>query len=161
MSLLREADVQIVADMRTLPRSRANPQFNQDTLRRGLTAAGIDYEYLAALGGRRSRQREVLSIVNAFWHNDGFHNYADCAMSEGFRTGLARLREIGHARTCAVMCAEAVWWRCHRRMIADYLLAVGEPVFHILGSRHIVPAQMTPAARPDGSGTLTYPAAAA
>ena len=147
--------------MRTLPRSRANPQFNQDALRRALTASGIDYEYFAALGGRSTRQREVSPAVNAFWHNDGFHNYADYAMSERFRTGLTRLREFGRARTCAVMCAEAVWWRCHRRIIADYLLATHEPVFHILGPHHIVPAQMTPAAKLDASGALTYPAVAA
>lgn len=161
MSLLREANVQVIADVRTLPRSRANPQFNQDALRRALSAGAIEYEYLAALGGRRSRQGEVSPVVNAFWRNDGFHNYADYAMSESFRIGLARLTEIGHGRTCAVMCAEAVWWRCHRRIIADYLLAVHEPVFHILGPHHIVPAQMTPAAKLDASGALTYPAAAA
>jgi uncharacterized protein (DUF488 family) len=161
LSLLREADVQLVADVRTLPRSRASPQFNRGALEQMLAAGGIDYAYLAALGGRRSRQREVSPVVNAFWHNDGFHNYADYAMSESFRTGLAQLTELGHARTCAVMCAEAVWWRCHRRIIADYLLAAHEPVFHILGPHHIVPAQMTPAAKRDASGALTYPAAAA
>lgn len=161
LGLLSEADVQLVADVRKLPRSRANPQFDQDTFGPALAAHRIGYEYLAALGGRRGRQRDVPPAVNGFWRNGSFHNYADYAMSESFHTGLVRLREIGQERTCAIMCAEAVWWRCHRRIIADYLLAAHEPVFHILGPRHIVPAQMTPAARPAAAGALTYPPAAA
>jgi uncharacterized protein (DUF488 family) len=96
--------------------------------------------------------------VNAFWTNDSFHNYADYAMSAEFRSGLARLREIGHVRRCAVMCAEAVWWRCHRRIIADYLIAAGESVLHILSIDNIKPATMTEAARPGPQGTLVYPA---
>jgi uncharacterized protein (DUF488 family) len=81
-------------------------------------------------------------------------------MSEEFGSGLARLRELGHARQCAIMCAEAVWWRCHRRIIADYLIAAGETVFHILGRNHIEQARLTSAARLGPLGTLTYPAAA-
>ena len=79
-------------------------------------------------------------------------------MSEKFRYGLSRLLELGHAQQCAIMCAEAVWWRCHRRIIADYLIAAGETVFHIMGPNHIDSAYMTSAARPGPSGTLTYPA---
>ena len=81
--------------------------------------------------------------VNAFWENQSFHNYANYATSGEFRSGLARLRELGHATTCAVMCAEAVWWRCHRRIIADYLIAAGETVFHILGVHHVNSARLT------------------
>jgi uncharacterized protein (DUF488 family) len=97
---------------------------------------------------------------NAFWENDSFHNYADYAMSEKFREGLGQLRELGHARRCAIMCAEAVWWRCHRRIIADYLLAAGETVLHIMGPGNIVAARLTDGAKPAASGVLTYPAAA-
>jgi uncharacterized protein (DUF488 family) len=75
--------------------------------------------------------------VNAFWQNEGFHNCADYAMSEGFRRGLTRLQELGRTQRCAVMSAEAVWWRCHRRIIADYPIAAGEAVFHIVGPGHI------------------------
>ena len=82
-------------------------------------------------------------------------------MGAGFRSGLARLRELGSVRRCAVMCAEAVWWRCHRRIIADYLLVAGERVFHILGPDKIVPASLTKAARPNPDGMLVYPAEAA
>ena len=96
--------------------------------------------------------------VNAFWENQSFHNYADYAMTEAFRTGLAELRDLGHALRCAVMCAEAVWWRCHRRIITDYLIASGETVFHILRVGHIEPARPTEAAKPGPGETLIYPA---
>ena len=95
--------------------------------------------------------------VNAFWDNRSFHNYADYAMSEPFHAGLARLCELGHATPCAIMCAEAVWWRCHRRIITDYLIAAGETVLHIMGRHHIDAAHITSAARPGPDGTLIYP----
>jgi uncharacterized protein (DUF488 family) len=88
--------------------------------------------------------------------NESFHNYADYAMSEAFRGGLIRLRELGQAQRCAIMCAETLWWRCHRRIIADYLIAAGEHVFHILGLDQTDEAQMTSAARPLAEA-LTYP----
>ena len=78
-------------------------------------------------------------------------------MGDDFRAGLARLRELGRTRRCAIMCAEAVWWRCHRRIIADYLIASGEAVFHIFGRNHVEPARLTEAARPTSDGTLAYP----
>ena len=96
--------------------------------------------------------------VNAYWQNASFHNYADYAMSAGFRAGLAQLRELGRDRGCAIMCAETLWWRCHRRIIADYLLAAGEAVFHVLGPGHVEAASMNEAARPQASGSLIYPA---
>jgi uncharacterized protein (DUF488 family) len=99
----------------------------------------------------------VAPDVNAFWENQSFHNYADHAMGPGFRAGFDRLRELGRARHCAVMCAEAVWWRCHRRIITDYLLFSGESVFHVLGPGKVAAASPTPAARPGPGGVLTYP----
>jgi uncharacterized protein (DUF488 family) len=99
----------------------------------------------------------VAADVNAFWQNRSFHNYADYAMSEEFRSGLSRLRELGQATQCAIMCAEAVWWRCHRRIIADYLIASGETVFHILGRGHVERARTTGAAKLRPNGTLMYP----
>jgi uncharacterized protein (DUF488 family) len=157
VGLLNEAQVQLVVDVRTVPRSRTNPQYNLDTLPETLAEFQIGYEHIAALGGLRPRNREVPTETNAFWENQSFHNYADYAMSEEFRVGLARLRTLGHARTCAIMCAEAVWWRCHRRIITDYLIAAGEEVFHILGSNHIEQARMTPMAKLERPGTVTYP----
>lgn len=159
MALLREAQVRLVVDVRLLPGSRTNPQYNQEQLARELSDYQIGYQHIAALGGRRGKSRDVPPSVNAFWQNASFHNFADYAMSEPFAAAFAKLRELGHARDCAIMCAEAVWWRCHRRIIADYLMAADETVLHIMGPGHIVPAQMTDAARRDDSGSLIYPAA--
>ena len=158
MDLLCAAEVQLVVDVRTMPRSRANPHFNRDILPGTLSEFAIDYEHILALGGLRTRRAEVPPSLNGFWETSGFHNYADYAMTEEFRLGLRRLCELGHAKRSAIMCAEAVWWRCHRRIIADYLLMVGEVVFHILGRTRIERAHMTPAAIRHPSGVLTYPA---
>lgn len=160
IDLLRSAEIAIVVDVRTVPRSRANAQYGADVLPASLGEAQIAYEHIAALGGLRGRQRQVARDVNGFWENDSFHNYADYAMSDAFRAGLAHLRALGHARRCAIMCAETVWWRCHRRIIADYLLAAGEAVLHILGPGNIVPAQLTAAAQRGPADALIYPAAA-
>jgi uncharacterized protein (DUF488 family) len=160
VALLRSAGVTLVVDVRTVPRSRTNPQYNREALAPGLAAHQIGYEHIAELGGLRGRQCGAAPGTNAFWQNESFHNYADYAASESFRRGLSRLRELGHRRTCAIMCAETLWWRCHRRIIADYLLAAHETVFHIIGPGQIVRAGMTKAARPDGAGTLIYPAEA-
>jgi uncharacterized protein (DUF488 family) len=161
VALLRAANVTLLVDVRTIPRSRPNPQFNLDVLPQALSAHGIDYAHIAELGGLRGRQRQVPSAANAFWQNQSFHNYADYAASEPFRRGLDRLRALARGRACAVMCAESVWWRCHRRIIADYLLAVGERVFHIMGPGQVQKAVLTDAARRDNRGILTYPASTA
>jgi uncharacterized protein (DUF488 family) len=160
VELLREAEITLVADVRTVPRSRTNPQYNADVMPDALAPFQIGYEHVAALGGLRGRQRDVPAEVNGFWQNASFHNYADYAMGDRFRDGLALLRELGRSHRCAVMCAETLWWRCHRRIIADYLLAGGDTVFHILGPGHVEPARMTTAAEPQPSGALAYPAAA-
>jgi uncharacterized protein (DUF488 family) len=157
VSLLMEAEVRLVADVRTVPRSRFNPQFNRDALPASLAARGIAYQHLPALGGLRGAQRGVSPETNAFWENASFHNYADYAMSQEFRSGLRTLRELGITGRSCVMCAESLWWRCHRRIIADYLIAAGEDVFHILGEGHIERAHSTPAARLGPRETLTYP----
>jgi uncharacterized protein (DUF488 family) len=161
IDLLRGAQVTLVADVRTVPRSRTNPQYNRDVLPESLERSGIGYAHIAALGGLRGRTHDVPPSVNAFWHNDSFHNYADYAMGQTFHDGLTLLAETGSRQRCAIMCAETVWWRCHRRIIADYLLAAGETVFHILGAGHVEPARMTEAARRDPSGSLVYPKPAA
>jgi uncharacterized protein (DUF488 family) len=151
------AKIEIVADVRTVPRSRTNPQYNRDVLPQRLAELRIGYEHIAPLGGLRGRQRDVPATVNAFWENQSFHNYADYAMGREFRVGLDRLREIGRTQTTAIMCAEAMWWRCHRRIISDYLIAAGETVFHIIGPK-IAPASITPQAKLLREGILSYPA---
>jgi uncharacterized protein (DUF488 family) len=158
VELLRDAGIGTVADVRTMPRSRTNPQFNTAALAEALAEFQIGYAHIAALGGLRGRQKAVPPEVNAFWQNGSFHNFADYALGDEFRTGLAVLRETGQRTRCAIMCAEAVWWRCHRRIIADYLIASGETVFHILGPGHVDAARMTDAAETGPAGTLTYPA---
>jgi uncharacterized protein (DUF488 family) len=155
--LLQQPQIELLVDVRTMPRSRTNPQFNADSLPQALAAAGIGYEHLAALGGLRGRRRDAAPSVNVFWENASFRNYADYTASDTFRQGLQHLRELGGERRCAVMCAEAVWWRCHRRIIADYLIADGETVYHLLGAGRAEPAKLTPAAQGTPDGTLIYP----
>jgi uncharacterized protein (DUF488 family) len=157
VDLLGAARVGLVVDVRTVPRSRTNPQFNQDVLPESLALRQIGYEHIAELGGLRGRQRSVGPSPNGYWENESFRNYADYALSDKFRIGLARLRDLGSWASTAIMCAEAVWWRCHRRIIADYLLVAGLPVFHILGPGKIEPASLTPGAHPTVDG-ITYPA---
>jgi uncharacterized protein (DUF488 family) len=128
--LLRESDVDLVIDVRSMPRSRTNPQFNADSLAETLAPWQLRYEHIAELGGLRGKARGSESSDNAYWRVRGFRNYADYALTEPFAAGLARLRKLGGLHRCAIMCAEAVWWRCHRRIIADYLLGEGERVSH-------------------------------
>jgi len=152
------ARIGTLADIRTVPRSRTNPQFNADRLPDSLSAYGIGYTLLPALGGLRAKSKTIPPETDALWRNASFHNYADYALGEEFRAGLERLIALGRERRTAMMCAEAVWWRCHRRIVADHLIAAGEAVFHIVGGR-IEPARLTPGARVAG-GRVTYPAPA-
>lgn len=146
--------------MRSVPRSRTNPQYNFDLIGEELREWQIAYERIAELGGLRGRSSAIPPHVNGFWENRSFHNYADYALSEDFGRGLDLLMSIAAAQTTAIMCAEAVWWRCHRRIIADYLLLRGRRVLHLMGSDRIEPARMTPAAK-ERDGRLVYPAPAA
>jgi len=161
VTLLQAADVELVVDVRAFPRSRGNPQFSADELPRALAPFAIAYVHIPALGGRRPRQAAVPPARNALWENRSFHNYADYADSAAFRAGLERLTELGRRQPCAIMCAEAVWWRCHRRIIADHLISRGERVFHIMPDGRITRAKRTPGARRRRDGTLAYPAAQA
>jgi uncharacterized protein (DUF488 family) len=157
VALLAQSAIAVVADVRAFPHSRHNRQFERDQLAPRLATSHIGYVHLGTLGGRRRKARDIAPQVNAFWNNQGFHNYADFALGVEFRSGLVQLRALGGGRRCAIMCAEAVWWRCHRRIIADYLIAAGETVFHILGAGRVVAARLTPAARPLAEGKLVYP----
>lgn len=140
-----------------MPRSRTNPQFNGDILPEALGPWRIGYERIAALGGLRGKARGSDASPNSYWRVRGFRNYADYALTEPFAKGLARLQELGSEHRCAIMCAEALWWRCHRRIIADYLLLRGERVMHILGAGHVDEAGLTPGAVVRQDGTIAYP----
>jgi uncharacterized protein (DUF488 family) len=157
IALLAAAEVQLLVDVRHIPRSRTNPQFNRDVLPVTLEPRGIDYRHFASLGGLRSKPRGGGESVNQLWRNSSFRNFADYALTREFAEGFAELLELGQARRTAIMCAEAVWWRCHRRVIADYLLQRGERVFHIMSRERFEPATLTPGAVPQPDGTLIYP----
>ena len=161
VALLQQASVELLIDVRSIPRSRTNPQFNADVLPRSLAQHSIAYRHSAALGGRRHRSAKAPPSPNAFWTHSAFRNYADYALTEPFREGLRELNEAASTRRCAMMCSEAVWWRCHRRIITDYLLAGGTSVVHIMGIGKLVPAVMTPGAQPQPDGSVLYPKAAA
>ena len=162
VDLLQESRVDFVVDVRSMPRSRTNPQFNRESLSETLASRQIGYEHIAELSGLRGKTRSTEPSPNGYWRVRGFRNYdADYALTMPFSLGLARLRELGAQHRCAIMCAEAVWWRCHRRIIADYLLAAEEEVFHILDRDHVDTARLTSAARPDGDGGLIYSEGAA
>ena len=154
--LLKEAGVERLIDVRSVPRSRANPQFNADALADALAAAGIGYTHLAALGGLRHHPKGAPQSPNTLWRSDAFRNYADYAMTPAFRAGLDELCALAERHRPAIMCAEAVWWRCHRRIIADYLLARDLAVAHIMGNAKLDPAAPTPGARNLPDGTILY-----
>lgn len=158
IALLQGAGIERIVDVRAFPMSRANPQFNKDRLPGELAAHGIDYAHVPALGGRRSAVGNVPPDTNGFWENAGFHNYADYALTAECQEALGRLVREGRKSRCAVMCSEAVWWRCHRRLIADNLIARGETVCHVMERGRVEAANLTDGAevRPDRS--VVYPA---
>jgi uncharacterized protein (DUF488 family) len=160
VTLLGAANVQLVVDIRTVPRSRTNPQYNRETLPETLAPFQIGYEYAAELGGLRGKSKTAPSGLNGFWSNQSFHNYADYALSAEFRTGLKRLIALGRERRLAMMCSERVWWRCHRRIVSDYLLGRGEAVFHLMDDDRIEPAKLTEGARLREDGSVVYPGTA-
>ncbi|HET9851729.1 MAG TPA: DUF488 domain-containing protein [Candidatus Limnocylindrales bacterium] len=156
MALLQQVRVDLVADVRSFPRSRANPHYDIGALPLSLAKVGIGYRHLPALGGRRQHAAGAPSR-NLLWREAAFRNYADYAESEAFRSGLDELLRLSQGRRVAIMCAEAVWWRCHRRIVADYLLASGARVDHVLGPSHVTPASLTPGAVVQADGRVEYP----
>ena len=151
--LLREHGVEQVADIRTVPRSRRHPHFHADALARALPEHGIAYVHLAALGGWR---RPLPDSPNGGWRNASFRGYADYALSADFAAGLVRLRELAAARPTAMMCSEGLWWRCHRRLVADRLLLAGDDVHHIGPDGRAAAHRLSPFAEVVG-GRLVYP----
>ncbi len=159
--LLQQAGVGLVADVRAFPRSRSNPQFNGDALPGSLAAWQIGYRHIQELGGLRGRRKDQAPSPNTYWENLSFRNYADYTATAAFRAGLAALHDLGRAHSCAIMCAEAVWWRCHRRIITDYLISERNKVCHIMGPGRVEPATLNLAAVRQHDGTLIYPGGSA
>jgi len=158
IDMLREAAVAIVVDVRAFPRSRANPDFNIDRLPASLAQFQIGYSHVPALGGRKPRQPDVAETINGFWQVRSFHNYADYALGPSFAQAFENLVELGSHQRVALMCSEAVWWRCHRRIITDYLLLSGHAVDHLMARGHIEHAKPTAGARKALHGKVIYPA---
>lgn len=154
LALLTASKIQCVVDVRRLPGSRAFPHFDADALAASLVAVDIAYWRLPALCGRRSA-KEVRGLpVDDFWRNASFARYAAWTHSDAFAQALAALLARAQSERCVVMCAEAVWWRCHRRIIADCLLARGCEVWHIMGPGKVVAASLTKGARASAGGVI-------
>ena len=155
LALLRPAGVSAIADVRAFPSSRRNPQFNAGELARWLPAAGIEYLHLPELGGRR---RPVQPSANGGWSEPAFQAYADHMSTPEFAAGLARLEQLAADRPTAIMCAEALWWRCHRRLIADALTVRGWRVLHLGAGREPAVHEL-PSFAVVRDGVLSYPPA--
>lgn len=154
LELLKIHEVEGVVDVRSIPRSRYNPQFDHSTLPQSLAAAGFDYRHLPQLGGLR---RTRTDSPNLGWRNVSFRGYADYMLTPEFEEGLAALIEMARSRRVAIMCAEAVPWRCHRSLIADALIVRGIPVEDIMNPGRRAAHKLTPFARVNGT-RITYPA---
>ena len=157
LEMLGEAGIDLLIDVRAFPHSRTNPVFNIERLEPELMPLGIGYRHCPALGGRRKKQGAVKPEVNALWRVPAFHNYADYALSGEFAAAFDDLVRLGEEQTIALMCSEAVWWRCHRRIITDYLLLNGHAVDHLMAPGKIEAARPTPGAYRTGSGKVVYP----
>jgi uncharacterized protein (DUF488 family) len=155
ISLLKESQIKLLVDVRAFPGSKRYPQFNKEALAKSLSAHGIRYEHFPELGGKRKSRPDSR---NTAWRNASFRGYADYMETEQFQKGIERLLEVAvEAGPTAIMCAEAVWWRCHRSLIADYLKARGREVLHVLGANKVEPHPFTSAAR-IVNGELSYEA---
>ena len=153
ISLLKDNEIKLLADVRAWPGSRRYPQFNKEVLGESLSAHGISYEHFPELGGKRKSKPDSR---NTAWRNESFRGYADYVETKQFQKGIERLLDLAEETgPTAIMCAEAVWWRCHRSLIADYLKVRGVEVLHILGANKIEPHPYTPAAR-IVDGELSY-----
>jgi uncharacterized protein (DUF488 family) len=153
LALLRQNGIACLLDIRTVPKSRHNPQFGQDELAPSLRAAGIEYRYLRGLGGLR---RPRPDSPNGAWRNTSFRGYADYMQTQEFADNVEAVKALGATMPCALMCAEAVPWRCHRSLVADALVVRGVHVDDIIGPQPPRPHKLTPFAHVDGLA-ITYP----
>ena len=138
--MLRAFGISVLVDIRTMPRSRHNPQFNGDALRSALRSRGLRYVHIPELGGLRRPRKDS---PNAAWRNASFRGFADYMLTDDFEVGLAKLHALAADRVVALMCAEAVPWRCHRSLVADAVTARGAHVEHITSAKHSAPHRMT------------------
>lgn len=153
VALLNAHGVRQIADVRTVPQSGRHPQFNRETLAKNLAAHGIGYRHFSALGGLRKPRADS---INTAWRHPGFRGYADHMPTEEFCRGLSELLQFASSAPTSVLCAEAVWWQCHRRLLSDALVARGTPVYHILSTAAPKPHELSEFARVQ-DGAVTYP----
>ena len=153
IALLDTYGIERLVDVRTVPRSRHNPQFNADQLGRALAQQNIGYVPLQALGGLRHARKDS---INTGWRNESFRGFADYMQTEGFQQGLEELIALSHEKRTAIMCAEAVPWRCHRSLVSDALKVRGIPVVEILSQSDYRAHKLTPFAHVEGTA-ITYP----
>jgi uncharacterized protein (DUF488 family) len=152
IALLKENEIKVIADVRRYPGSRRYPHFNAENLQTLLKSHGTDYVHFEDLGGRRTARRDS---PNTAWRNEAFRGYADYMVTDEFASAMERLLDLAAARRTAVMCAEALWWQCHRALIADYAKAQGVKVWHILAPNKVEEHPYTSAAR-IVEGKLSY-----
>ena len=150
--LLKENEIKVIADVRRYPGSRRYPHFNAENLRTLLKEHGTDYVHFEDLGGRRPLRK---NSPNTAWRNEAFRGYADYMVTDEFASAMERLLDVAVGRRTAVMCAEALWWQCHRALIADYAKVHGVKIWHILGSNKVEEHLFTSAAR-IVEGKLSY-----
>lgn len=153
IDLLKGSEIEVLVDIRTIPRSRRNPQFEQDALASALKAHGIEYKYMKGLGGLRHAKKDS---PNRGWRNESFRGYADYMQTDDFRENLDDLIALGKKKRTAIMCAEAVPWRCHRSLVGDALLVHGVDVVDIMPGGKQSPHKLNPMAHVAGK-TITYP----
>jgi uncharacterized protein (DUF488 family) len=153
ISILQAHGVQLLVDVRSIPKSRRVPQFNSDALAASLREKGIEYEHLATLGGLRHAKKDS---INTGWRNASFRGYADYMATQGFHEGLDRLLQLAKTKRTAIMCAEAVPWRCHRSLIGDAMLVRGVQVEDIVSATSSRPHEMTSFAKVEGL-SIVYP----
>ncbi|MBK5232955.1 MAG: DUF488 domain-containing protein [Thermoleophilia bacterium] len=154
VELLKSQGIENLVDIRTVPKSRRNPQFHTDALAVSMPERDVSYRHLPDLGGWRKTDKDS---PNGGWRNDSFRGYADYTMTAGFRTGLKELLALAGDGPTAMMCSEALWWRCHRRLVSDRLLTAGHSLFHIGSDGRITPHELTSFAVIDSAGQITYP----
>ena len=154
LALLARHGVEALVDIRRFPGSKKHPHFSRDNLAVALPKAGVEYHWLEALGGRRPKQRE--ESPNLGLENQGFRNYADYMLTEQFREGADKLLVIARRKRTAIMCAEGLFWQCHRRLVCDFLLAKGVTVQHIMPGGELRPHKLTSGAV-IADGQVTYP----
>jgi uncharacterized protein (DUF488 family) len=156
LALLQRHQIEILVDIRRHPGSKRYPYFSRENLSATLEGQGIEYSWLEALGGHRQPHKDGPPSPNGGLRNLSFRSYADYMRTDEFRQGVAKLLEIAQVRRTTIMCAEALFWRCHRRLLSDYLTANGVAVLHIFPSGEVKPHKMTAEAMAE-NGTVTYP----